>query len=76
MPSVSEVEMSDYFSESSESSQEQSSEVSEDNFVSPSEDFLPYDEISSRLPRSQKRLKIGSKCMAQEEEEDESDSLE
>ena len=63
--------MSDYFSESSESSQEQSSEASEDSFVSVSEDFLPYDEISSRLPRNQKRLKIGGKCMAQEEEEDE-----
>ena len=61
--------MSYYSSESSESSQEQSSEASEDSFVSVSEDFLPT-KMSSRLSRSKKRLNIGGKCMAQEEEED------
>ena len=70
MASVSEVEMSDYTSESSESSQEQSSEASDDSFVSANEDLLPYDENVEPIV-TEKEAAEYQKQIAQEEEEDE-----
>ena len=70
MASVSEVEMSDYTSESSESSQEQSSEASEDSFVSANEDFLPYDENIEPIA-TEKEAAEYQEQITQEEEEDE-----
>ncbi|XP_068712622.1 uncharacterized protein [Montipora foliosa] len=70
MASVSEVEMSDYTSESSESSQEQSSEASEDSFFSANEDFLPYDENIEPIA-TEKEAAEYQEQVAQEEEEDE-----
>lgn len=70
MASVSEVEMSDYTSESSESSQEQSSEASEDSFVSANEDFLPYDENIEPIATEKEAVEYQEQ-MTQEEEEEE-----
>ena len=65
--SVSEVEMSDY---SGESSGEQSSEASEDSFVSAGGDFLPYDENVEPIATEQEAAEYHEQ-VAQEEEEEE-----
>ena len=65
--SVSEVEISDY---SGDSSREQSSETSEDSFVSANEDFLPYDENVEPIATEQEAAKYREQ-VAQEEEEEE-----
>ena len=69
MDSISEVEMSDYTSESSERSQEQSSEAS-DTFVSANEDFLPYDGNIEPIA-TEKEAAEYQEQIAQEEEENE-----
>ena len=69
MDSFSEVEMSDYTSESNESSQEQSSEASEDSFVSANEDILPYDENIE--PITTEKAAEYQEQIAHEKEEDE-----
>ena len=65
--SVSEVEISDY---SGDSSREQSSEASEDSFVSANEDFLPYDENVEPIATEQEVAEYREQ-VAQEEEEEE-----
>ena len=62
--------MSDYTSESSESSQEQSSEASDDSFVSANEDLLPYDENIEPIATKKEAAEYQEQ-VAQEEEEDE-----
>ena len=59
--------MSDY---SGDSSREQSSEASEDSFVSANEDFLPYDENIEPIATEQEAAEYREQ-VAQEEDEEE-----